>query len=309
MTVSVIVPTFRRPDDLRRCLEAIKGQTRPPDEVVVVVRDTDTATHMALDAYDGGILSIRRVIVGVPGVVAALNAALDTAKSEILAITDDDGAPRPEWIARTERWFEMDPRVGGVGGPDWTHVGGDVFDGSAGVCGSVQWWGRIDATASERRAPCDVDILKGCNMTFRRSAIGSIRFDTHLAGSGAQLFNEFDFCLAVRRAGWRLVYDPAVEIDHYPGERLDEDKRDKFVYKALVNAVHNRTLLILKHLPPLNRFAYVAYALLGGSKSVPGVALLPVLMARRAPNAVSYWRATAEGHLRGIKTFLSATGR
>jgi GT2 family glycosyltransferase len=238
-------------------------------------------------------------------VVAALNAALDTAKGDILAITDDDGAPRPEWIARTERWFEKKPRVGGVGGPDWTHSGDDVFDGSAGVCGNLQWWGRIDATASERGAPSDVDILKGCNMTFRRSAVGNIRFDIRLAGSGAQLFNDFDFCLAVRRAGWRLVYDPAVEIDHYPGERHDADKRDKFVNEALANAIHNRTFLILKHLPTPNRLAYLTYAFLAGSRPVPGLILLPERIARRTPNAVSYWRATAEGHVRGLKTFLS----
>lgn len=307
MTVTVIVPTYRRPDDLKRCLESLKAQTRQPDEVLVVVRDTDAVTQAALDAYDAGRLPLKRVIVRVPGVVAALNAALDAAKGEILAITDDDAAPRPEWIARTERWFERESDVGGVGGPDWIHSGKDVFDGSSGVCGKVQWWGRIDGTANERHAACDVDILKGCNMTFRRSAVGNIRLDTRLAGAGAQLFNEFDFCLTVRRAGWRLVYDPAVEVDHYPGERHDDDKRDKFVYAALVNATHNRTLLLLKHLPTPNRVAYLTYAFLVGSKPWPGLALLAVRIARRTPDPVSYWRATVEGHLRGIKTFLSAT--
>jgi GT2 family glycosyltransferase len=306
MTVTVIIPTFRRPKDLKRCLDSLKVQTRQPDEVLVVVRDIDTATQAALDMYDQGTLPIRRVGVDVPGVVAALNAALVTAKSDILAITDDDAAPRPEWIAKTERWFENEPRVGGVGGPDWTHSGHDVFDGSAGICGSLQWWGRIDATASEQRTPSDVDILKGCNMTFRHSAVANIRFDTRLAGSGAQLFNEFDFCLAVRRAGWRLVYDPAVEVDHYPGERVDEDKRDRFVYEALANAIHNRTLLILKHLPTPNRLVYLTYAFLAGSRPMPGLILLPERIVRRKPHAVGYWRATVEGHLRGLKTFLSA---
>jgi glycosyltransferase involved in cell wall biosynthesis len=304
VTVSVIVPTFRRPDDLKRCLDSLKAQTCKADEVLVVVRDTDTGTHAALDGYPSDPLSIRRIGVDVPGQVAALNAALDATKGDVVAITDDDGAPRPEWIARTTRWLEGEPRVGGVGGPDWTHSGEDVVDGSTGVCGTLQWWGRIDVTASLRRIPCDVDVLKGCNMTFRRTAIGEIRFDTHLAGSGAQLFNDFGFCLAIRRAGWRLIYDPAIEIDHYPGTRIDDDKRDRFAYEALADAIHNRTF-ILKHLPPPNRIAYLTYALLAGSRSVPGLILLPERIVRRAPNAVSYWKATAEGHVRGIKTFLT----
>ena len=44
MKISVIVPTYRRPEYLRRCVKAIAEQTRNPDEVIVVIRETDSAS-------------------------------------------------------------------------------------------------------------------------------------------------------------------------------------------------------------------------------------------------------------------------
>jgi len=38
MSIAVIVPTYRRSQDLARCLEALQNQTRSPDEVIVVIR-------------------------------------------------------------------------------------------------------------------------------------------------------------------------------------------------------------------------------------------------------------------------------
>ena len=72
MDVTVIVPTYKRPDDLRRCLDALKDQTKPPARVVVVRRDIDTATETMLAGYDRGALPMVIRVVTVPGVVAAL---------------------------------------------------------------------------------------------------------------------------------------------------------------------------------------------------------------------------------------------
>lgn len=44
MNISVLIPTYRRPKDLARCLEALKKQKRVPDEVLVIVRNTDAET-------------------------------------------------------------------------------------------------------------------------------------------------------------------------------------------------------------------------------------------------------------------------
>ena len=57
-------------------------------------------------------------------------------------------------------------------------------------------------------------------MSFRRGAVEGIRFDERLRGTRAQQRADCAFCLVVKRAGWRLIYDPAVAVDHYPAPRL-----------------------------------------------------------------------------------------
>ncbi|MCJ8281094.1 MAG: glycosyltransferase, partial [Rivularia sp. ALOHA_DT_140] len=59
MSIAVIVPTYRRSQDLARCLKALQNQTRPADEVIVVVRDTDTETWSFLTAFDSKDLGLR----------------------------------------------------------------------------------------------------------------------------------------------------------------------------------------------------------------------------------------------------------
>src|SRR5438874_2649898 len=112
-SLSVLVPTYRRPQDLRRCLEALKTQTRPADEVILVVRDNDEETRAFLERFDFQELRLRAVTVGGAGQVAALDAGLQATSGEIIAITDDDAAPRPHWLARIEAHFAADWRVGG----------------------------------------------------------------------------------------------------------------------------------------------------------------------------------------------------
>ncbi len=47
-SLSVIVPTYRRPDEVIRCLKALENQNRLPDQVVVTVRPDDTASLESL---------------------------------------------------------------------------------------------------------------------------------------------------------------------------------------------------------------------------------------------------------------------
>ena len=77
--------------------------------------------------------------------------------------------------------------------------------------------------------------------------------------------------MAVKRAGWKLVYDPEVTVDHYLAPRHDEDSRHEFNALAFRNSVHNQTLGMLDHLPPFRRAVYMAYSVLVGTWAAPGL--------------------------------------
>jgi glycosyltransferase involved in cell wall biosynthesis len=273
MLITVIVPTYRRPQDLERCLEKLTKQTRLANEVIVVVRNTDTETWAFLAMLNPNLQPVRIITTKVPGVVAAMNAGLDAASGDIIAFTDDDAAPHPDWLERIEAHFLLDNCVGGVGGRDWVYFGAKLYDGAPPneVVGRVQWFGRIIGNHHLGIGPPrEVDVLKGVNMSFKRAAIAKLRFDERMRGTGAQVHFEIAFCLALKQAGWKLIYDPMVAVDHLRGQRFDEDERDRFNSLAVTNAVYNETLTLLEYLPPARRFVFLLWAGLVGTRAAPG---------------------------------------
>jgi cellulose synthase/poly-beta-1,6-N-acetylglucosamine synthase-like glycosyltransferase len=271
LTISVIIPSYCRPKDLAHCLDALKKQKRPADEVLVVVRDTDTETWTFIQTLNPEFLPLRTATVSVSGVVAAMNVGMDAASGDIIAFTDDDAAPHTDWLERIEAHFLSDSKIGGVGGRDWVYHGTELEEGERQVVGQVQWFGRVIGEhhlgVGEAR---EVDVLKGVNMSFRRSAIGQMHFDSRMRGTGAQVHFELAFSLALKRAGWKLIYDPKVAVDHFPAQRFDEDQRNRFNDIALLNAVHNETLVLLDNLPSTRRTAFVFWATLVGTRDAPG---------------------------------------
>jgi GT2 family glycosyltransferase len=270
MTVSVVVPTWRRPAELSRCLEALSAQTRMPEEILVVARTEDRSSWEVIEqhARKG---PVRGVGVGSGGVVAGLNAGLAAAEKEVVAITDDDTVPRPDWLERIGVVL-AEPGVGGAGGRDWVHRGEDVLDGERREVGKLRWYGRVVGNHHLGAGPArSVDVLKGANMAFRLDALRGVTIDEALRGAGAQVHWELDLCLAVKEAGWRLVYDPEVAVDHFPAERFDEDQRLDRSLEALENEVYNETFVLLKHLSRRRGALALAYGLLVGSRLAPGL--------------------------------------
>jgi cellulose synthase/poly-beta-1,6-N-acetylglucosamine synthase-like glycosyltransferase len=304
MIITVLIPTYRRPPFLARCLAALEKQSRAPDEVLVVARDGDVETGALLDTLEAGSLPLRTLRVTRPGMVAALNTGLEAVKGDIIAMTDDDTAPHPDWLARIEAHFLSDPKVGGVGGRDWVHHGERVEDGAREVVGKVQWFGRVIGNHHLGvGGPREVDVLKGANMSYRRAAIQQIRFDERLRGAGTQIHGDLAFSLAVNRSGWKLIYDPAVGVDHYVSPRFGEGQRYQFNAKALTIESHNETLVLLEHLPHMRRLVFIIWAALVGTRSAFGLVQWLRFFPREGKLAGEKLRAALTGRIQGFNAW------
>lgn len=280
---------------------ALQAQTKPVHQVIVVVRDTDTETWQFLDQFTAHNLPLQTVTVTQPGVVAALNAGLTAVTGDILSITDDDAAPHPDWLERITTHFVADSCIGGVGGRDWIYHGDKLEADSHPVVGKLQWFGRVIGNHHLGVGePREVDVLKGVNMSFRTQAIGQLRFDERMRGTGAQVHFEMAFTLAIKRAGWKIIYDPQVAVDHYPAQRFDEDQRNNFNEIALINLVHNETLVLLEHLSPLRRAIFWLWALLIGTRDSLGLVqwlrLLPSQGKLAGKKLLASWRGRWQAH-------------
>ena len=100
---SVVIPTYHRPASLARTLRALVAQTLSPDEYEVIVCDDagsdETRRQVEQWSIDSGISAayVRRERPRA-GPATMRNAGWRTADGEIIAFTDDDTIPHPDWL-------------------------------------------------------------------------------------------------------------------------------------------------------------------------------------------------------------------
>lgn len=272
----MLIATYRRADALKRCLEALAAQSRRPDEVLIIVRPEDTNTYEFLSHFSGSELPIRIVNVESPGAVAARNKGLDASRTDVVAIIDDDTVPRPDWLGQVFDHFVNDPELGGLGGRDRCFGNGVFQDGQEALVGKITWFGNVIGNHHLGFGRTrEVDVLKGANMSFRAEAFAAVRFDTRLKGTGAQPSEDGTFTVAVKNQGWKIAYDPAAVLEHFPAERSEARQ---YVGVAAVtdtkpywNFCYNQVLMVWYALTPLQRVAFLFWSSLIGTGVFPGL--------------------------------------
>jgi glycosyltransferase involved in cell wall biosynthesis len=307
LTVSVLVPTYRRPALLVQCLDGLARQTLTAHEVLVVVRRDDSESRASIANRSD--LPLREVVVDRPGVVAARNAGLDIAAGDIVAFIDDDAIPHPDWLARLVEHY-ADPAVGAVGGRDQIYHG-DVLDTGPLFrrVGILTWYGRFISMHHLGQGPArDVDFLKGVNMSFDRRRNPDVRVDECLRGQGAQVYEETTVCLQIRQRGQRVVYDPEIVVDHHEADRGDNDEREPRLLRPRRDRHHNQAYVVVRYYPVPRAVVHLIYALAIGMEDSPGVALTirNILRTRRLRGHLVPLLANVQGRFAGLVTALRA---
>ncbi len=204
---TVAVCTRDRPEDLRRCLDAL--MLMPDDGQEYLVIDNCPATDASSELVKS-YPKVRYVREDLPGESAARNAALREAKHEFVAFTDDDAAPDQNWL-RSLLWNFSDPRV--------MCVTGLVMPLEL-ETEAQEWFERYSphGRGFERRvfdgAYCNPLIVGpvgvSASMALRKSAIDCIGWFDEALGAGTPTVGGSDCEQFARilRSGYRIVYEP-----------------------------------------------------------------------------------------------------
>lgn len=104
LSFTVAILTYQRPDDLRRCLDAVRAAINESaplffelEEILVVDNDPNqTGGEVLADPVESAHLS-RYICEPKPGVANARNRALAECRSPILIFIDDDEVPGEQW--------------------------------------------------------------------------------------------------------------------------------------------------------------------------------------------------------------------
>jgi glycosyltransferase involved in cell wall biosynthesis len=95
-SISVIVPAYNAEATLGACIESLRSQTLPAAEIIVVDDGSRDRTVEVARQRGATVIALERN--GGPGV--ARNAGAAAATGEILAFTDSDCVPPPDWLER-----------------------------------------------------------------------------------------------------------------------------------------------------------------------------------------------------------------
>lgn len=112
--VSIVIPTFQRPQLLERCLAAVLAQDLERNAFEVIVADdaADAATRRQVECLGARYVAVR----GRHGPAAARNRGWQAAHAPVIAFTDDDCIPNPDWLRQGLAALRGDAELAAVAG-------------------------------------------------------------------------------------------------------------------------------------------------------------------------------------------------
>lgn len=232
--VSLIIPTRDRADLLGRCVEGLLRRTDYP-EIEVLIVDHDSKLPETFELFDNLKKDPRIRIIPYSGEFnfsAINNMAVSQARGSIIGLINNDiEVINSDWLSEMVSFVMLDG-VGAVGAKliysnNRVQHGGVVL-GVGGVANHFNhllprlapgYFGRNLLASS-------VSAVTGACMIVRKSVfeeVGGLN-EADLAVA----FNDVDFCLKLRKRGYRNIWTPHAELFHHESaSRGSDDTREK----------------------------------------------------------------------------------
>jgi GT2 family glycosyltransferase len=231
--VSIIIPTRDSLELLSRCVESVVSRTSYSNYEVLVIDNgsVESGAREYLDSLRGR-HGFRVLSYAQPFNYSAMNnLAVGLAEGELVCLLNNDTEViTPEWLQEMAGCL-LQPGVGVVGArllfQDRRVQHAGVLVGVGGIANHVHAFMPRDHPGYFARAwlAQDWSAVTGACMMIRRSLYDEIggMDAAHLAVA----FNDVDFCLRARAAGWRVVYTPHAELYHHESATRGADKSRK----------------------------------------------------------------------------------
>ena len=209
LAISVVVCTRQRGSAVVKTIESILNCSNPSFEMIVVDQSQGDATANSLTRHvERG--KVHYIRTPSRGLAAARNVGIRSARSELIALTDDDCVVGEKWLERVVAAFTQDSRIGIVHG----NVVAGRHDTSRGFVPSYRR-GRpflARSIVDKHRA----NGIGAC-MAVRKATWKSLwGFDEALgAGTPLRSAEELDFGLRALLAGVSILETPELYVVHH----------------------------------------------------------------------------------------------
>ncbi len=245
--MSLIILNWNGKKLLEKCLDSILKNTIYPNYEIIVVDNgsTDSSTEFIEKKFQG----VKLIKLGENlGASKGNNIGIENAKGKYIVKLDNDiEIITPDWLNIAVKIFELDRRVGIIGCklmyPDGKiqHAGAEInFLGP----GLVRHIGAGDHPDKEEyNIQKDEDYVTGAAMFIKSEVIKKIgKFDEIFY---PVYFDETDFCFRARKAGYRVIYTPNIEIIHHTSQTTKLGASDYMNYIL----TRNEILFLLLNMP------------------------------------------------------------
>jgi outer membrane protein assembly factor BamB/glycosyltransferase involved in cell wall biosynthesis len=234
-SVTVVIITKDRPDDLRDCLSSLAVQTSFPREIVVVDSSRTDATEKLCAALSDKPIKIRYRHEPRPGFPVARNLGLWLAPDQWVAFTDDDCIVDRDWVTRIQEGIQRHPDAAALAGKSESLYPDNPVAYAANA--NERYW-KTAAIAGDRIT--DLETLDNKNVAYNKSFLASngiVYDETRTRYSGAS--DDCDLGMQIQQKGGAAYYLHTMVVRHKDPRTLRAYIGNK-LSRALAHATYER---------------------------------------------------------------------
>jgi len=213
--ISIIIPVFNQLRYTQACLASLQEHRGNHRFEVIVVDDCSTDTTTETVPRIKGVVYLRNETNS--GFVVSCNRGAEKARGKYLVFLNNDTVVTDGWLGELLDTFAEEPQAGIVGSkliyPDGRlqEAGGIIWQDASG------WnYGKFDDPKKpEYNYLREVDYCSAAVLMIPKTLFESVGgFDSRYAPA---YYEDTDLAFKVRRAGYKVLYDPLSEVIHYEG--------------------------------------------------------------------------------------------
>lgn len=209
MKISLVVCTRNRESQLALALEAFARIDFPgPWELVLVNNASTDSTQQRLEEFRSqGSCQVRIIEEAMPGLGTARNSGSLAATGEIVAFTDDDCYPAPDFLTQVVACFESRSNLGFLGGSILLHDPTDY---------PITIQTKADMVEIPASSFIPAGLVQGANLAVRKSALVQAQgFDERFGAGRPFPCEDVDLIARISVNGWTGLYSPAPLVYHH----------------------------------------------------------------------------------------------
>lgn len=203
--ISIVVPTYNRPEGLKNCLDSLFAQDYPKEKYEIIVVDDSingTARGM-LDELKRAHSNLSYVIQYHKGPASARNLGAKTSLGEIIGFVDDDCTVSKDWVRLMLKSHAQNPRI--------TAVGGLTLTATQKTPVLISQFLSTCSIETYFNGKQEVVFFPTCNVSLKKRAFDTYKFNETFPLPGGE---DLEFFWRLFKDGHRFIWAKDIKVVH-----------------------------------------------------------------------------------------------